>query len=197
MLNELEIVNAMLWINSEARVSTLSSTNPSVQDAKAVLNTVNTSVQKRGWWFNTEVIDLVSTLDNEIIIPSNTLSIDPMDTRKNYTQRGTRLYDLTNNTYKISETVKVRLVILLDINELPLVVLDYIRHKAVFEYYMGNDGDPNKTQALFSLVKEAWALLQSEDLKNKDVNIYNSPIGAELMKENLNSRYRRSTRNYK
>lgn len=189
MLGELEIINAMLRVNSEAPVSNVNSSNPEVIDAKSVLSLVSGTVQKVGYWFNKEVLTLAPTIYNEIILPSNTLSIDPFDVRKKYVQRGSKLYDPVNNTYNITESVKCIIVFKLPIEEIPHVAADYIRHKAVLEYYEDADGDPQKVMKLEGRVRMAYSLLRAEDLKNRDINIYNSPMGAELMVENLSSRY--------
>lgn len=182
--SRLDIINAMLAVNGESPVTSADSTDPAAVQASNALTRVDKKVQARGWWFNEEDILLSpSSSTGQIVLPSNTLSADPVDSRSLYIQRGTRLYDKKNNTYSISEPVNTSLILLLDIDELPEIAAAYINDKAVKEYYTDDDGDEQKIRNLERRESESFAYLQREHLANSDVNIRRSRIGLALLKE--------------
>lgn len=114
--------------------------------ALKLLRTTSRSVQMRGWYWNTDdKYEMTPNDDDEIELPSNTLKVDPSSTdwRKQYVQRGTRLYDRENHTFTITEAVKVKLVSFLDFEDLPEAARHYITIRAarVFQDRMlGDDG---------------------------------------------------------
>lgn len=184
MSRELEILNAMLAVNGEAPVSSVSSNDPSAIQARNVLNRVSTKIQARGWWFNTERFTLSPLAGTgEIVLPSNTLSVDPVNTYSPLVQRGKRLYDRENNTYSIGTEVVVDIILKLDIDDLPSLVADYLMDKAVGEYYVDDDGDMDKARAVQQREAESYAFMQREHLKNSDVNIRQSDIGQRLLRD--------------
>ena len=184
MTTRLDIINAMLGVNGETPVDSVGSNNPAAIQANNALNRIDKKVQARGWWFNKEDIVLSpSESTGAITLPSNTLSADPVDTKSQYVQRGTTLYDKKNNTSVISTTVNTTLVLQLAIEELPEVAASYIMDKAVKEYYIDDDGDEQKINRLDRRESESFAYLQREHLANVDTNIRRSPLGAQLLKE--------------
>lgn len=181
MTTRLEILNAMLAVNGETPVSSTDSTDPAAIQANNVLTNIDRKVQLRGWWFNKEVMVLNDNVDGEVILPQNTLSVDPVDTRSAYVRRGTRLYDKKNNTFVISDTVKVEVVVQLDISDMPESASMYLMDKAVKEYYIDDDGDETKVRRLSEREAESYAYLQREHLANSDTNIRNSTLGLKLL----------------
>lgn len=181
MITRLEIINAMLAVNGEAPVSSVTSTDPAAIQAGNLLTRVDRKVQARGWFFNKEDMTLSPNLAGEVICPANALSVDPVDTRSQYVKRGTRLYDRENNTYTISTDVICTVVLLLDIDELPESAASYIEAKATREHYRNEDGDIQTVRDLKDDEAEAYAFLQREQLANEDVNIRRSPLGLKLL----------------
>lgn len=183
MTTKLEIINAMLAVNGEAPVSSVNSTDPAAIQARNALTLIDRAVQARGWWFNTEpalrLLPLVGT--GEIVLPQNTLQVDPVSSRLDYVKRGTRLYDRTNSTFIIDAEVVVKITVLLDIDDLPENAATYIRCKAVKEYYTDDDGDENKVKRLEERENEAFAYLQREHLANQNLNNKTSPLGQALL----------------
>ena len=172
----------MLAVNGEAPVSSSTSTDPAAIQAGNALTRIDRKVQSRGWWFNEENITLTPAASTgEVILPSNTLSADPVDTQSQYVQRGTKLYDRENNTYQIEGAVDVSLKLQLEIDELPELAALYIMDKAVKEYYEDDDGDEQKANRLGQREAESFAYLKREHLANVDVNIRRSPLGARLL----------------
>ncbi len=184
MTTRLEIINAMLAVNGETPVSSADSNDPSAIQANNVLKRVDKRIQSRGWYFNEETFTLSPEVGTgEVIVPQNTLSVDPIDPRSSYIKRGKRLYDRSNNTYNIGQAVQVQVVLQLDIDELPEMAAAYIEAKAVKEHYTDDDGDMDKVRELKERESEAFAYLQRENLANEDVSINTSPMGSRLLRE--------------
>jgi hypothetical protein len=180
MITQLDIINAMLAVNGEAEVTSVASTNPAAIHAKRSLARVDKALQARGWWFNTETFTLSPNASGEVVLPSNVLSVDPKSVISPYVQRGTRLYDKVNNTFVIGKTVRSRLILQLDIDELPVTAADYIQAVAVRRYYRDDDGDATKVADLRRDEEVAYAFLQREHLAALDVNIKTSPTGIQM-----------------
>lgn len=132
---ELEAVNLLLDVIGEAPISNLE--NSAVVDAvkaRAVLSEVTRATQQKGWHFNTEIdYELVPTVyEKEIILPGNCLRVDTTKAQRDFdvVQRGNRLYDRKNHTYKFDRSLKVDMVILLPFEELPEVARYYISIRA-------------------------------------------------------------------
>ena len=105
---------------------------------RKILDHVSREVQSRGWFFNTDInYSLVPTNNNEIVLPANALRVELAESSRlhNYVERNRKLYDRVNNTYTITNTVKVNIVFLLDFEELPEVARHYImiRSSRIFQ----------------------------------------------------------------
>ncbi len=133
---ELEAVNAMLTTIGETPVNTLEDTGlADAEIALARLRRVSAEVQKYGWHFNTEInypIVPTSPLPGEIKLPQNVLRVDTTGTDANIdvVQRGFRLYDRRNHTYKFDKTLRAEMVVLLAYDELPEAARQYIYLRA-------------------------------------------------------------------
>lgn len=183
MTTELEIINAMLAANGEAPVTAEDSTDPAAIQARNALARVSRTVQARGWWFNKEpeITLSHSPSTGEVILASNTLSVDPVDQSLELVQRGTRLYDRKNNTYNIGTSVVCNLVLQLPIDQLPENAAAYIMAKAVKTHYRDDDGDKDKIMSLTNDENEAFAYLQRENLAATGSNNLYSPRGLEVL----------------
>ena len=175
---KLEAVNVMLSTIGEAAVNSLSSGLVDAETAETILDNVSRSVQTAGWSFNEEVGYTLSPDSNgHLNLPANCVRADLSQSESkyrsstfDYVQRGTKLYDKINHTYNIGEPVKVDMIVLLDIEELPEAARRFITIRAsrVFqERVVGSD-------LLSSLTADdentAWLdLLHTE----ADVNDYN------------------------
>lgn len=181
MTTKLEILNHMLNVVSEAPVSSADSSHPTAISALVVLNRVNKEVQSRGWWFNTEYgLNLLPDSNGHIVVPSDTLSIDPVDTSSRLVKRSGKLYDPINHTLVIDQAVPVNVVLQLPIEDLPESAALFIQHRAAYDFYVNDDGDETKSNRLEKTKDDAWAALQQEQLQSADVNSNNRPTSALL-----------------
>lgn len=181
MTTQLEVLNHVIGVVGETAVSSVSSQHPTAQSALKTINRVSKQFQLRGWWFNKEyALTLSPNSNDEIVLPATTLKVDPTDTSLAFVWRGTRLYDPKNHTYAIGENVEVDLTLQLPIEELPEAAAMYIMHKAAYDFYVSDDGDPDKSKALLMEVNTAWAALNAQQLQMSNVNAKYRPLTAYL-----------------
>lgn len=182
MTASLDVLNHVLSVVGETPVSNPDSQHPTAQTATNTINRVNKRMQLRGWWFNRDInLSLSPNLAGEIIIPANTLKVDPVDTRSRLVKRGTRLYDPINHTFIISDTVPVNIVTLLDIDDLPDAAVQYLSDKSAYDFYVNDDGDELKAKLLLMEVQYSWAALTAQQLQMSNVNAKNRPSTAWLL----------------
>ncbi len=171
MTKTLDIINACLQAIGEDPVTDSTSSHPSAITARAHIARESRRIQARGWWFNHETkIKLLPNENGEIVIPSNTLKVDPSNPNIPYVQRGSRLYDPVQHTFNINAPVVCNLVLELDIEDLPETAFAYILAYSVRKFYVGDNGDPQKARDLKMDENEAWVYMKQEDLAASDVN---------------------------
>lgn len=132
---ELEAVNDMLSVLGEAPISTLEEVGRSdAAVAVALLRTTSRIVQAQGWTWNTNTdVKLTPSFpDGFLYVPQNTLKVDSSGANRNdrVVQRGVRLWDRDNNTFKFTESVTVDLVLGLAFDEIPQTARTYITLRA-------------------------------------------------------------------
>lgn len=129
LLTELEAVNVMLSVIGEAPINTLEgAATVDVIQAKAILSQVSREVQSVGWHFNTERdYPLLPDVNGNIILASNMVLVDA-DTEADIdvAQRGNKLYDRKNHTFKFTKSIKAEVIYLLSFEELPQVARQFI-----------------------------------------------------------------------
>ena len=133
---ELEAINTILSVIGESPISSTSEIS-SVADAvtaQSILSEVSRQVQTKGWHFNSDKQITLSpdAYSGEITVPPNCLRVDTSgnDRDVDVVHRGTRLYDRTKHTYKISKPLVVDMIVLLPFTELPQSARHYITIKA-------------------------------------------------------------------
>jgi len=170
-MDELKAVNMMLESIGEAPISTLVTTGLSDGAiAKRVLESTNTEVQAKKWYFNTEYnYPLTPTLDNEVTIPLNTLFIDA--DIGDYTKRGTRLYDKSTHSYTITEALTATITLELPFDELPITCQVYVVTKASRIFQERVLGSPHLSQQLRADEEEARIALIMFDSDMSDDNM--------------------------
>jgi hypothetical protein len=132
--SKLEAINTMLTSIGEIPVSSITNaTTNDVSIAIQILDHVSREVQARGWFFNTDInYSLTPNNSNQIELPANALRVELADgyRRHDFVERNRKLYDRVNNTFTITDNIKVNIVFLLDFSELPEVARHYILVRA-------------------------------------------------------------------
>lgn len=188
MTTELNAVNTMLSAIGEPPVTTLDGqTNADAAIAQNILLEINREVQTMGWHFNTQHdVEFEPDTDKQIVLPTNVVRID-IDPRarntdsdtvqstvdnRDITQRGTRLFNRSKNTFEFEKKVKVTVIFLLLFTELPEAVRRYITIKAarVFQDRMVG----SQKHHAFSRADEirALALMKEFEMDTSDHTIF-------------------------
>lgn len=177
--SELEAVNECLSNIGQAPVSTI--TGDLSSDTETALNmvrTVNRALQSKGWYWNTEKnFELSPNVDGDILIPSNSLSVDTTGDSSDLdlVARGRRLYDRENHTYTFTDPVYVELVIGLTFEELPETARRYISLKSARLFQNRLDGVESGLDTADE--KDAYADLHADQLRVEDSNILTGSYG--------------------
>jgi len=154
------------------------------QLATAKLSEVSKAVQTPGLQCNTEKElkltpdPVTGYIDFDVLgLGSNMLSVDASYPSVNVTERDRKLYDLDNHTYAFTQPVYVDIIWLLDFEQLPEVVRQYIAIRATREFqkkWLGSD-----VLDSFSQEEElrAWINVQRIEMRNADQTMsYTTPV---------------------
>ena len=103
--------------------------------AEQVLDSESALVQSEGWHFNTEYdVELTPDVSDNIIVPTDALSIDAHKVSEDVTQVGTKLFDLEDNSFTFTSKINVDIVRFRDITDLPQPARAYIVARAARVY---------------------------------------------------------------
>lgn len=175
LTTELDAINTMLSIIGEAPVNTVEDTG--VVDAviaRQILNETLRQVQSTPWHWNTDYnVTLTPTfpLPGEIYVPANALIVDPVDPTVDLAQRGLKLWDKKNQTFRFGGPVMVHITRLLGFEEIPQPARHYIMVRAgrIFQdRVVGSEtlsGFNDKDEA------RAFAQLRNAEAENGDYNV--------------------------
>jgi len=174
-----DMVNAMLSAIGGSTIQQIDLSHPDVQLALDLFDENSLSVQGIGWWFNTEVHQLVmDARTGEVFLPPNTISID--NKYVNVVKRGRVLYNIdTFTTIFPSTTTAAELLTVCvrywELEELPPLVYMYVLLKTKLAIVNDRDAEPNKIRDLEIAIQNALVLVQREQLEYSDPN--NQQVG--------------------
>lgn len=174
-MTALESVNLMLLTIGEQPVNSLEGSGVlEAEVAKDSLQDASRDVQSRGWHFNTEEqVTLPPDRDGYVYLPENCLRVDTVayDKGVNVVQRGQRLYDKRNHTYKFTKPLILDMVVMLDFDELPQDARRYISIVAARRFQQRVAASPVLDSFTQQDELEARVTLYSSDAENADYNI--------------------------
>jgi len=179
---ELQAVNTMLSAVGEPPINNLEGQkNADAAIANNILDEVSSEVQTHGWHFNTQLkVELNPDSNNEILLADNVVRVDLADTTnglvddRDITQRGSKLFNRTDNTYTFTSAVKAMVIYLLDWDDLPEPARRFITVRAarIFQDRMVG------SQAHHAFSKEdevrARALLREFEMDTGDYSIFDN-----------------------
>lgn len=181
----MELVEAqdyILGVLGSSPTGDITSLNPDAQAARTAISNVKKTLQKKGWWFNTNHNVVMSpNTDNEILLPSNVLKIVPIGNQY-IIQRGIKLYDSANNTYIITVDVTADQILNLGWDLLPVDMQDAVRYRAAAELCSTELEDSKKAEEQYTLYNEAIREVKAAHLKSKKQNTFNSPQAQRILR---------------
>ena len=181
-LSRLEAVNEMLFDIGERPVNSLSgSTRLDVTRAIATLDRVQRNVLTRGWWFNTELIELTVDGSGYYNLPTNVVHAEvydggptqgPQDRTPFLVVRDSKLYDTENQTdvFIGAAEVTLRIVRLLEYEVLPSSVRDYVYAAASIRNQSRAFGSKQVDAELRDQAASALATMHEENLDALDLD---------------------------
>lgn len=172
---QLEAVNQMLRAIGESPVPSLvGDVGVDVVTAKATLTEVSRAVQLKGWLFNLEEGFPLprSTETGEITVPANAAKVDipaELYPEVDAVQRGRRIYDRKNHTYRFSEDLTATVVFILPFEDLPETARQYIAYRAARKFQDTSVGSADLHR--FNKSDENMARLEFEHDQAVDQNL--------------------------
>lgn len=184
-MTELDVINEMLGSMGEAPLNQLDEDHPFVAAGRRYLDTANRRMQAQGWWFNKEQLSLVPDATSSFVyVPADFMSCKEAGrmTRYRYAQRGNRLYDLSNNTFNITENpVHLDIIRLLPFDQLNDLAQHAVALRAVLKFQLTYDADRHKTDDLKQEFADSMMALNAEHTRQVKANmIYNNSVGGKL-----------------
>jgi len=178
MYTRLDIINEMIVSTGARPLTAEQNRHPLYMKAEQLLDRVQASVQSLGLYFNTEVRVITQQSNGEVIVPQGCIKADPTDRRCNLTLRGRKMYDLDTGSFEIGQDVRLKMIFKLDLEDMPLSAQEYIRAKAVFEFYLNEDGADPKLSNYRNERDRGWQAMYREHLRNRQQNVFDNPSNA-------------------
>jgi len=177
MTSELEAINQILSVIGESPVNTITDSQlpADVTIAINILEEVNRAIQSEGWHFNTENKTLSPDGNNEILVPTNVLSID--SAKDEYqdidpVEIDGKLYNYKKNSYTFTSKVKLEIIYKRTWDQLPEAFKDYIARVSGRKLQMRVMGDRILNQELLRDEIIAKAKFIDYDSQNADRTIF-------------------------
>jgi len=185
-LSRLDVVNDMLALMGEAPLLSEDEGHPLYPQAVRTLNVASYRTQARGWWFNTEKIQLQpDAVSGNINLSPDVIRVDPRDDCLNYVQRGRKLYNAfagpSVDRYVFTTPVSVWLVRHVPFEDLPVPAQLAVSYAAQVDFQRAYDADGLKFQQLMASAREALIGLNAEHISNVNANLLQTPSVVETM----------------
>ncbi len=179
-LTRLDVINEMLGTMGEAPLNSPDEGHPLYPAGNRMLDVANYKILARGWWFNTELIELTPDPQSSFVyLPDDTIRIDPREPCLNYVQRGRRLYNPfappSADKYKFTDAVLCWLVRHIPFTDLPVPAQLLVSYTAQMDFQRQYDADAAKAQRLEAAYASAHADLNAEHIRNVNANFLNNP----------------------
>lgn len=182
-LTTLDVVNDMLGLLGERRVNSVNEPHPMIPNALSKLDTAVSWVQADMWWFNVEYPTLTPQAGlGTILVPNDTASCDSLTQYPRLAVRGNRLYNLDDVTDVFTAPIRVRLHRVVPFDDCPLLARAHIAARAKLDFQKDYDGDSMKAQILAQEIKDSYARMHAEHIRNAKANmLYKPSVAHKLM----------------
>jgi len=173
-MEELETVQMMLRAIGSSPVNNLNVAHPDVANATATINRLRKSVQKRGWWFNTDYnVNYQADISGEVLIPKEITKFVAQDAA--LVKRGGKVYNQFAQTFNIGYTVlAIKTIRALEWADMPASIQEYAAYLACAQFVADELEDPAKEQKFTQLAGMSKIDVDAEDLDSSRVNVFNN-----------------------
>lgn len=178
LMDKLDAVNELLSIIGEPPVNSLSDTElTEALLAENILDRVNRYVQPEGLHANTVYNYTINPdSNNKLPVPSNALSVDPMDRQMDLMFHKGFLYDKDGFTNKFYEPVKCQVIFLLQFDDLPEHVRQYITIRAARIFQKRMLGSDVVHQFTEEEEYQARVNMRTREIENEDHNMLDNGL---------------------
>ena len=193
-MQTIDAINEMIGYIGESPIDSTDNdytSHPLYESALRILTSTNRAVQSRGWWFNTREVTLTPTANAIAIDPDVYLSVSMKDIYADrYTVRNEALYDLTNGTATISDTLEATVRELVAFEDLPETAAQYVMAEAATRFVKTYDGDAAKLREVKEDAAKAFVFFHADHIRNSKVNVFHLPKTQYALATSWYSRYR-------
>ena len=178
MSARLDLINSMISTTGTSPLGSTDTAHPDYIDASGVLDNIIEEITAQAMWFNTEVRTLQADVNGEVVVPSLALSAEATDRSDKVRIRGTRLWDYANHTFTLDKDIEVKLLINVDLDDMPPIVRQWIRASARYEYFVDKDGAVAKTQFLKEKLDRIHQQMRAQNVRLSNINFFDSKAAA-------------------
>lgn len=175
---ELDAVNVILKDMGEAPINSLGGDLPlDASKAQGTLLEISRATQSRGWFWNREIVRLAPDANNEVFLPSNTLSVKPAERlllrEARLTNRNGKLYRIEprNNGFDFTEDQDLEITYFLPFVDIVEVARRYITIRAARIHQARELGDEMLLRNTSAEEQTAWNELLAEESSNSQRNL--------------------------
>jgi hypothetical protein len=174
-ISDLECVNGMLALIGEAPVTTITDTGQAdVNLATQCLRNNSRSIQARGWSFNRDTgWRMTRSAEGYINIPSNALVAAPTEGQGiEGVQRGTKLWDKSNHTFKWNLDVSMDFVWFLPFTDLPEHARHFVYASAALDFAKSQMATAQILRAAEQFFVQAKVEFAKVERRIRPMNVY-------------------------
>ncbi len=139
--------------------------------ANKFLSISKSTTLKKGWNFNTHVVELVPNEDKYIIIPNTFMSVDPVDKLSDVIVVDHRLYNKETNSYEFDGSIECEIIMEVDFDDIPFTFRDYIIKRAKVSAYVSIIGSTDELALYREELREAHVDAVREEADSIDGNV--------------------------
>lgn len=150
----------------ERPVTSLETRHPTLAIILPIIEQTQRATLMSGWWFNEYPYKAMPNVDGEITVGIDTLSFIP-DCPDVAVQRGVRLFNPVTMSYVFTEPVPATVIQLVDFDELPESVANYIFYSALVECYTTDIGVTQELSVWTNLASKGWSDMVAEHLRQR------------------------------
>lgn len=176
MLTRLDIINDMISSTGSRPLLAGQTRHPMYLKADTLLTRVVSTVLSLGLWFNTECRILKPQPDGKVMVPTNCIKAESLS-GPNVSLRGNCLWDLNTGAPWDDGPIAVRMLFDLNLEDIDIVAKDYIRARATYEFYLGDNGADPKLSNYRNERDNAWVVLWRDHIRNRKTSVLDNPHG--------------------
>jgi hypothetical protein len=139
---------------------------------------INLDQQRRGflapgWWFNELVLTLLPGENGNITVPAKTIDVYGLDGNSYVVREKNQLYDLKRGTFVFVNTVRIRAIQDVFMEDLPESVAQYIAYQTAADIYANDMGYDENTRYLQFRAAKALENVHTQEVRHRNYNSRN------------------------